>query len=175
MSTVGTIAKLAENVVGRTMHAVIHPIETVSYVAGMARGAASAVIGGVRPGERHATNGEWVPPQPGEKIAGMPDLAPPLPPMEGEQFATEPSSPSRNAEHGGPGDDSIDSWQEEWDNDADVETPVGTTGAGPGFNPSTGETDLQQPDTEPLMDPSLTKAVKSEAEIMQKASDPVKE
>lgn len=54
----------------------------------------------------------------------------------------------------------------------EVRTPAGTTAAAPGHNPSTGETDLEQPGTEPLLDPSLTKAVKSESETMRKAADP---
>jgi hypothetical protein len=53
----------------------------------------------------------------------------------------------------------------------EVETPVGTTGAGEGYNPDTGETDLQQPGTEPLMDPSTTKAVASESETLRRAAD----
>jgi hypothetical protein len=57
----------------------------------------------------------------------------------------------------------------------DVETPVGTTGAGEAFNPDTAETDLQQPGTEPLVDPSTTKAVASEAETLGQAADPDKE
>jgi hypothetical protein len=50
-------------------------------------------------------------------------------------------------------------------------TPVGTTAAGESALPNT---DLQQPGTEPLMDPSTVKAVKSEAETMQRAADPDK-
>jgi hypothetical protein len=53
----------------------------------------------------------------------------------------------------------------------DVATPVGTPGAGRGHNPDTTDTGLQQPDTAPLMDPSLVKAIKSESEMMQKDAD----
>ena len=53
-------------------------------------------------------------------------------------------------------------------------TPVGTTAADVATNPDTTETDLQQPGTEPLMDPATTKAVASEAETLQKAADPDK-
>jgi hypothetical protein len=35
-------------------------------------------------------------------------------------------------------------------------------------------TDLQQPGTEPLMDPATVNAVKSESETMQRAADPDK-
>ena len=60
------------------------------------------------------------------------------------------------------------------DDDTEVTTPVGTTGAGPGYNPDTNETDLQQPGTEPLMDPSTTKRIKSESDTLRRASDPDK-
>jgi hypothetical protein len=60
------------------------------------------------------------------------------------------------------------------DEDTEVTTPVGTTGAGPGYNPDTNETDLQQPGTEPLMDPSTTKRIKSESDTLRRASDPDK-
>lgn len=157
MQAVGTIAKLAENVIGRTVHAVIHPVETLAVAAGFARGAASAVVSGRRP------EGVWQESTADDRPAGMPDLPPPLPPIEGdadtgESFATEPHSPSRNAEHGGPGDDTIDDWQAELE-----EAPDLAVGEDP------------QPDTEPLVDPSLTKSVKSEAETMEKASDVEKE
>jgi hypothetical protein len=50
-------------------------------------------------------------------------------------------------------------------------TPVGTTAAGESVLPNT---DLQQPGTEPLMDPATVNAVKSESETMQRAADPDK-
>jgi hypothetical protein len=53
----------------------------------------------------------------------------------------------------------------------DLLTPVGTTAAGESALPNT---DLQQPGTEPLMDPATVNAVKSESETMQKAADPDK-
>ena len=55
--------------------------------------------------------------------------------------------------------------------DSSVETPVGTTGADPATNPDTTESDLQQVGTEPLVDPSLTKAIKAEADIGARAAD----
>jgi ribonuclease E len=54
--------------------------------------------------------------------------------------------------------------------DVDVTTPVGTTGAGAGFNPDTAEADLQQPQTPPVVDPALTKTVKSAQRTGKKAS-----
>ena len=56
----------------------------------------------------------------------------------------------------------------------EVTTPVGTTGADVATNPATTDTDLQQPGTEPLMDPSTTKAVASEAATGARAADPHK-
>jgi hypothetical protein len=58
--------------------------------------------------------------------------------------------------------------------DSSVETPVGTTGADPATNPDTTESDLQQVGTEPIVDPSLTNAIKSEADIGARAADPDK-
>jgi ParB-like chromosome segregation protein Spo0J len=55
--------------------------------------------------------------------------------------------------------------------DSEVTTPVGTTGADVATNPDTTETDLQEPGTEPLMDPGTVKAVASEAETLQKGAD----
>jgi hypothetical protein len=55
--------------------------------------------------------------------------------------------------------------------DSEVTTPVGTTGADVATNPDTTESDLQQPGTEPLMDPGTVKAVASEAETLQKGAD----
>ncbi|WP_435743753.1 hypothetical protein [Nocardioides sp. SYSU DS0663] len=51
-------------------------------------------------------------------------------------------------------------------------TPVGTRGADVSTNPDTTDHDLQQVGTEPLVDPSTTKAVASEADTLGKASDP---
>ena len=58
--------------------------------------------------------------------------------------------------------------------DDDVRTPSGIPAADEGYNPDTAETDLHQPGTEPLMDPATVKAIKSEAEVMQRAADPDK-
>ncbi len=55
--------------------------------------------------------------------------------------------------------------------DVGVTTPVGTTGAAPAYNPSTAESDLQQPGTEEIMEPSTTKRIKSESEMMRKAAE----
>lgn len=54
---------------------------------------------------------------------------------------------------------------------ADVTTPSGIPAADVGHNPDTTETDLHQPGTEPLMDPSSVKAAASEAETMRRAAE----
>ncbi len=157
MSTVGTITKIASDVIGRAAHAVTHPIQTVSSVTGLARRTAAGAVGG-RP-----TEAEDPPSYP---KAPRPRTAQPQ-----EPSTTEPKAASHAAAHSGRGSEPTDDWQDELDEGPDVETPVGTTGAAPGSNPDTGRTNLQQPGTEPLMDPSLTKATKAEAEMMKKASD----
>lgn len=106
------------------------------------------------------------------------DVPAPEPTPLHESFATEPTATSRDSAHGRSGADAdIDAWAEEaadFDDDVDIETPVGTTGAGVGSNPDTAEADLQQPGTEPLIDPGTAKAIRSEAETLQKAADPDK-
>jgi hypothetical protein len=107
----------------------------------------------------------------GEDVTGAEAAEESLAAME-----TEPQSASRQGAHGGPDpEEQLANWGDELTDDVEVETPVGTTGAGEGYNPDTGETDLQQPGTEPLMDPSLTKSIKSEAETLQKAAEPDKD
>lgn len=176
MAAVGTVAKLAENVVGRAVHAALHPLETAGYAVGVVNGLRQVVTGHGGETERRESRREpqWVPPRPGERLAGMPDIPPPLPDMPGESFTTEPKATSRDAEHGGP-EDPAELEPQPWDEDPGIETPVGTTGVGAGYNPDTAEADLQQPDTEPLLDPSLTKQVKAEAETLQKAAEPEKD
>jgi hypothetical protein len=57
------------------------------------------------------------------------------------------------------------------DPDSGVTTPSGIPAAGPGVNPDTTETDLHQPDTEPLVDPATVKAVKKETDTMRKGAE----
>ena len=95
--------------------------------------------------------------------------------------ATEPRGASRDEEHGeaalqrGEAIEIMEEIAEASDlGQIGIETPVGTTGADVANNPDTAEADLQQPGTEPLLDPSLTKAVKSEQETLHLAADPEK-
>ena len=101
---------------------------------------------------------------------------------EGQQqptagHATEPKAASRDETHGEAAMqraefDEIAEEQAEAlaTGQVDIETPVGTTGADVGHNPDTAEADLQQPATEPLVDPATTKEIKSEATTGRKAA-----
>lgn len=180
MSTVGTLTRLAGTAIGRTAHAVTHPVESVAFAAGVARGTAGAVISGARrhgPGD-DSTEGAAGTPQPATTATAATPPTPAgtevRPRPTPDPVATEPSAASRTTAHGGTDSAPADDPLAEVGEDPDVETPVGTTGAGEGYNPDTTETGLQQPDTEPLMDPSLTKSVKAETETLRKAADPDK-
>jgi len=175
--------KLLERAATGTAHAVRHPISSAAYAFGIVRGLTGAVVSGATitghdpgAGPSPRTNGAprthlgVAPDAPHAAAAPQREPSPP-----GESFATEPKATSRTSEHGGRGDDAeIDQWAAESADapDIDIETPVGTTGADVGHNPDTAEADLQQPGTEPLLDPATAKAIRSEADMMQKAADP---
>lgn len=168
-----------------------HPVETGSYAAGLVKGAAYAVI---KVASGDVRSGVWqVDPDP-EADAAVPDqtsgeptrrtaataptgertlfgglnreAAPPqMPGGGGEAYEHFPSPESRDAGHG---DIAVDpreeaSWTEGLDDvsagSPDIES-TDDTGAG-----------VQQSDTEPLIDPATTKAVRSEAETLQRAAD----
>lgn len=179
MASVDTITKIAADVVGRTTHAVTHPVATVTNVAGRARRAAAAVVAGGSSGSggsgassaSNASSASGDKAREGQGASSYPEAPTPHRVRPQEPSTTEPKAASPAARHAGRGGEPTDDWQDELDDGPDVTTPVGTTGAGPGSNPDTGETDLQQPDTAPLMDPSLTKAAKAEAEMMRKAAE----
>jgi hypothetical protein len=59
----------------------------------------------------------------------------------------------------------------EADKGGDVRTPSGIPAAGEGTNPSTTEPSLEQPGTEPLVDPATAKQVASESRTMQQAAE----
>lgn len=189
--------KLLERATGTAVHIVRHPIASVAYAAGLARGLAGAAVHGVtvtghdpEAGQVPTPRADTGVPEPQRVPKPVPDpadLPEPIviePEPAGEAFATEPKATSRDSEHGrSGGDEQIDEWQEmaaaaaiaEEAGDVDIETPVGTTGADVGHNPDTAEADLQQPGTEPLFDPGTAKSVRKEAAMMQRAADPDKE
>lgn len=121
-----------------------------------------------------AKKGTPVPPPVPDPVAAAEEAvqremaAQPAPP----EVTTEPSAPAAKADADEVGRDAAEVRAAE---EREVTTPVGTTGADVARNPDTAETDLQQPGTEPLMDPSTTKAVKKETERAARAADPEKE
>lgn len=181
MSTVGTISRIAASVAGRTVDAVTHPVRTVGSAAGRARHLTGSVIGGSRSviGSSRAVIGGSRPvgtdsrePAPGHAPAEeFPEAPTPRTVRAQEPSTTEPKAASRSAAHTGRSDEPTDDWHDELDDGPDAETQAGTTGVAPGINPATGEPNRPQPDTEPLLDPSLTKKTKAEAEMMRQASD----
>jgi hypothetical protein len=191
--------KLIERATSTAVHALRHPVSSAAYTAGMARGLVGAVLHGATisghdteagpasvPTQRAAspetTEGPREPQRVMKPVPRPEDLEEPIviePGDEepGESFATEPKAVTRESAHGaGPATDAeIDAWIDEAmarGDDADIETPVGTTGAGVGHNPDTAEADLQQPLTQPLLDPGVAKAIRSESEILRKDADP---
>jgi hypothetical protein len=53
----------------------------------------------------------------------------------------------------------------------EITTPAGTAAAAEGTNPDTGETDLTQPGTEPLVDPGTANTAASESEQLRQAAE----
>jgi len=132
-----------------------HPRRSIGQVTGLARGAVVGVAHLVARDQRHQPDGA------ADRVAPTPE-----PPAE-PQASAPPPAPAV------PG--------EEWDEaaqaqepDRDVPTPAGTTGADEAYDPDAGRTDLDQPGTEPLLDPSTAKSVRSESETLRRASDPDK-
>lgn len=147
-----------------SLHAVRHPVRTVGEVAGLGRGLVASVVAHARPDavSRVVESDERVAqPAPASESATVKKQGDPL---------TRSSTRAPEAQ----GEIPSSAVQPE-DEDIEVITPVGTTGAGPGYNPDTTESSLQQPGTEPLMDPATTKRIKSEADTLRRASDPRKD
>jgi hypothetical protein len=135
-----------------TRQTVRHPVDTglkaVGRSIGLVRGTARVVAGAV---SGHRTE---------EPVDRPPE--PPHSPTDADQEPRTQTpgdlpTPTDLAEQVSPTDE--------------VTTPVGTTGAGEAYNPDTGETDLQQPGTEPLMDPATTKEVASESETLRRGAE----
>jgi hypothetical protein len=103
-----------------------------------------------------------------------PNLDAPAPEDPPPPIFTEPKASSRDVAHAGGHDPDLDNWQDELDDGIDVITPAGTTGTGVGYNPDTAEAGLHEPelDDEPLIDPSVAKAVRKESQTLQRAADP---
>jgi hypothetical protein len=192
VTTSSRILGLAGQAVSGAASAARHPVAAASYAFGMAKGATSVTIDVVRylaagpevPQQRAAgePTSRPAPTVTGERtnVGGLTTEAaePRMPGGGGEAFEHEPHAEARDVAHGEAADDprEVDFWAEEAaPSEIDIETPVGTTGADVGSNPDTTEADLQQPGTEPLLDPATAKAVRSEAETLRKAADLEKE
>lgn len=163
MSTVGTITKLASEVVGRAAHAVIHPRKTVTAVTGHARDLAATVTGGDRKTPSPTDDGAASPKTTFYESAHRNvEPAEPVQPAESvEPSTTEPKAASRDSAHHGRGADPTDDWHDELDDAPDI-----------GINPATGlPNTVQVGDDEPLLDPSAAKTVRSESETMSRAAD----
>lgn len=156
-----------------SLGAVRHPVHTVGEVVTVGRGLVVAVVAGHRSDPVRSTESASAQPAEPRKWHGDP-LARQAAPDSGGivdeptgPVVTEPSAVTARNDA-----DEIPSPAVQPDEeDVEVTTPVGTTGAGPGVNPDTTESDLQQPGTEPLMDPATTKRVKREAEMLRRASE----
>lgn len=171
MSTVGTITRFATGIAGRAAHAVTHPRQTVTAVTGHAKGLAATVTGG--------EHGSEAPPETTSQTKARAKFEPavvpspprntePAEPVEPAQSmepsTTEPKAASRQAAHQGRGEEPTDDWHDELDDRSEEDV-----------NPATGEPHTVPGDDEPLLDPSVAKAVRSESETMSKAADPDKE
>ncbi|PWN03396.1 hypothetical protein DJ010_09860 [Nocardioides silvaticus] len=182
MSAVGTLTKLATDVVGKATHAVFHPRQTVSAVTGHARGLASSVTGGqTEQAEERAKE----PPAPVTRTKAKPKTGStrsstadgpevvPAPPRNTEPAepaeparsvdpsTTEPKAASRQSAHQGRGADPTDHWEDELDDGEDI-------------NPATGQPHNAPDADEPLLDPGVAKSVRAESETLSKAADPDK-
>ncbi len=161
MTAISTLTRLATDVVGHAVHTVRHPIasagQAAGHVTGTVRSVAGLVVGGDgRPDDPVAAEAMDSKEAKEAQEADPPEPAPPRSPGRPHpQVATEPKASTRSSEHGGPGTERYDDWREELD---DLEV--------------VRDSDLRQPDTAEGIDPSLTKEIKSEAEMMSKASDP---
>lgn len=144
-----------------------HPLHTglkvVGQAVGLVRGTARAVTG--RGG---VPESEWVPDErPAPERA--PDPAPEPTPEPPRVISGEPT-PADIADNVAP----VTPDQERRIEEDEVTTPAGTPAADVGRNPDTAETDLEQPGTEPLVDPGTARSVASEARTMSDAADPDK-
>jgi hypothetical protein len=191
------------NLISKATNAIIHPVRTATSVAGQTMGVAAAgarttmriidrAAGQVRGGSQDAWTTDSTTDSGGTGTSATPDAtlvepaarkAPATKAPANKTSANKTSAkkasakkaaakkaPSARAATVAP---ALSVPEEEVTEDA-VRTPSGIPAADEGYNPDTAETDLHQPGTEPLMDPATVKAVRSEAEVMQRAADPDK-
>jgi hypothetical protein len=165
--------KLIERATSSAVHAVRHPVSSVAYAAGLARGLAGVVFHGARtdaptvPAQRDEATPTATtagPPEPQRVMKPVPepgDLPEPIviePRDEepGEAFTTEPKAVSRESAHGGSDllDAEVDAWEEE---------------AHEGLDPD-DDADLPQPPESGVLDPGVAKAIRSESEMLRRGA-----
>lgn len=177
---------------GAAVGALTHPRRTATRAAGLAHDAvglgfgltrraaagvvhrAAGVAGTVVPGAAHRADHAEEPDRTTTPAPPSPDTEPV--PEPGPEPDPEPTPPTRATdpelaadESARPVSESGMALTDDYD-DYDVMTPAGIPSADVARNPDTAETDLHQPETEPLMDPATVKAVASEARTMRKAA-----
>lgn len=181
---------------GAAVGALTHPKRTVTRAAGLAHDAlglgfgaarrataiavdrAAGVAGTVVPGVAHgdefdaATPDRTTTPAPAAPDPVSDPATEPVPEPEPEPTPpTRATDPGLAASEEQPVSPSGMAMTDAYDDmDEDVFTPSGIPAADEATNPDTAETDLHQPDTEPLLDPATAKAVASEAKTMRKAA-----
>lgn len=130
-------------------------VSTARLAWSAVRGVAHAVSGAGRSEATEARAGAWEVPDPGPVPA--PEPAPLRDPI-----ATEPTVASRSEAHGGAaGRHGDDLYAEAFDESADDVEPSWSA--------------AQPAGDESVLDPGVARAVRSEAEVMQRAARPVKE
>lgn len=161
-----TVTRIIGDLTRTGISAVRHPVESSAYAAGLVKGVAYAVI---RVASGEPTHRPTTTESPTTSAAAAPagertlfgglnrEAAPPqMPGAGGEAYEHFPSPESRDAGHGNIRVDPREeaSWTEGLD-----EVAAG--------NPATASADA----TEPLIDPATTKAIRSEAETLQRAAE----
>jgi hypothetical protein len=177
------------NLISKTTSAIIHPVQTATSVAGQTMGVAAAgarttmriidrAAGQVRrdsPEAWSATDPATTPDATqgatGTNASPEATLVEPAARKASAKKGAAKKAPSARAATVAP---ALSRNVQDSTGDDEVRTPSGIPAADEGYNPDTAETDLHQPGTEPLMDPATVKAIKSEAEVMQRAADPDK-
>jgi hypothetical protein len=181
------------NLISRATSAIIHPVRTATSVAGQTVGVAAAgarttmrIIDRAAGQVRRDSPDVWSDTDPaatGTATQGATETSatpePTLVEPPARKAPARKTSPKKGARTAPSARDAtvapaLSETASEATGEDDVRTPSGIPAADVGYNPDTAETDLHQPGTEPLMDPSTVKSIKSEAEVMQRAADPDK-
>lgn len=140
-----SLASSATRLAARTVDAVPVP----GVVRGAVRGVARTLSGSGGPDSREARAGAWEAPatDPVPRPAPAPLRVP---------VATEPTASTRAEAHGGPAGRHTDDWTEELDDEPIDDAPAPTAEAS----------------DEPLIKPGTARAVRKEAEVMQRGARP---